>query len=111
MNIYYHNKTKEQLKGHNWVLFAHKLQWTITLNSNFQKPKIIFNKIKKMIWTYIVLWKKPTDFQIFYISFFCLSNQSISNSKLFWGKRCKIYGKSVFNWKSILKKQHALPTV
>ena len=33
------------LIGHNWVQFAHRLQCTVTLNSNFSilKPEIVFN--------------------------------------------------------------------
>ena len=33
------------LRGHNWVHFAHRLQCTVTLNSNFNilKPEIVFN--------------------------------------------------------------------
>ena len=110
--LFINHSDRKVLRGHNWVLFPHRPQCTVTLNSNLRylKNLKLFSIGIKELFEPIALWKKKRQqgFALFKSIF--LRNQSFSSARWFYGKKRKIVKGNLYlteNWLHRNKIWHA----
>ena len=88
-----------QLSPYKWVHFANRL-----LVYCYLEFKLCCLKNLKIIWAYSFFWgkKKPTGFLLFLKA--VLRNQSLSNARWFYSKKCNIGKKNPYSTENRLKK-------